>query len=66
VLITSAARVVAAADGAEGVKVVPADAEKCERCWHYRKDVSAEPRYPGICARCVSNLYGSGEARRYA
>jgi isoleucyl-tRNA synthetase len=66
VLITSAARVTGVAEGGEGVTVTPADAEKCERCWHYRKDVSADTRYPGICARCVSNLYGPGEARRHA
>ena len=66
VLITSAARVTGVAEGEEGVTVTPADAEKCERCWHYRKDVGADARYPGICARCVSNLYGPGEARRHA
>ena len=66
VLITSAARVSPAADGQNGVKVTPSDAEKCERCWHYRKDVNADARYPGICGRCVSNLYGPGEARRCA
>jgi isoleucyl-tRNA synthetase len=66
VLITSAARVSPAAEGQTGVKVTPSDAEKCERCWHYRKDVNADTRYPGICARCVSNLYGPGEARRCA
>jgi isoleucyl-tRNA synthetase len=66
VLITSAARVTGTAQGADSVKVTPSDAEKCERCWHYRKDVSADARYPGICARCVSNLYGPGEARRCA
>jgi isoleucyl-tRNA synthetase len=66
VLITSAARVTGVAEGEEGVKVTPSDAEKCERCWHYRKDVSADARYPGICGRCVSNLHGPGEARRCA
>jgi isoleucyl-tRNA synthetase len=66
VLITSAARVTGVAEGEEGVKVTPSDAEKCERCWHYRKDVSADARYPGICGRCVTNLYGPGEFRRYA
>jgi isoleucyl-tRNA synthetase len=66
VLITSSARVTGVAEGEDGVTVTPADAEKCERCWHYRKDVGADARYPGICARCVSNLYGPGEARRYA
>jgi isoleucyl-tRNA synthetase len=66
VLITSQATVSEAAAGEESVQVTPSDAEKCERCWHYRRDVSADARYPGICGRCVSNLYGPGEVRRYA
>ena len=39
---------------------------KCERCWHYRSDVGADPAYASICARCTSNLYGAGEQRRFA
>ncbi len=39
---------------------------KCERCWHYRADVGADPKHPSICARCISNLEGAGEARSYA
>jgi isoleucyl-tRNA synthetase len=35
---------------------------KCERCWHYRPDVSAA----GLCGRCENNLHGAGETRRYA
>ena len=38
---------------------------KCERCWHYRADVGAEPAHPGICGRCADNLYGAGEDRQY-
>jgi len=40
--------------------------DKCERCWHYRDDVGADAQHPTLCNRCVSNLFGSGEARRYA
>lgn len=39
---------------------------KCERCWHYRKDVGHDPAHPTICGRCTSNLYGAGEDRKYA
>ena len=39
---------------------------KCERCWHYRADVGAENEHATICGRCVSNLFGDGEARHYA
>jgi len=39
---------------------------KCERCWHVRDDVGANPEHPEICGRCVSNLHGEGEARACA
>ncbi|RYY70673.1 MAG: hypothetical protein EOO24_49540, partial [Comamonadaceae bacterium] len=39
---------------------------KCERCWHWRADVGADPAHPTICGRCVSNLFGAGEARVHA
>jgi isoleucyl-tRNA synthetase len=39
---------------------------KCDRCWHYRADVGADAAHPHICGRCVSNLYGAGESRRFA
>ncbi|HLT26911.1 MAG TPA: isoleucine--tRNA ligase [Zeimonas sp.] len=67
VWITSAARVVRVADaGDEAVEVRASDATKCERCWHWRDDVGADPAHPAICGRCVSNLYGDGEPRRFA
>jgi len=40
--------------------------EKCSRCWHYREDVNANPKYQGICGRCVDNLFGQGEDRKFA
>ena len=51
-----------------GVKlaVKPSPHAKCERCWHYRADVGADSAHPEICGRCVSNLYGAGEARTHA
>ena len=38
---------------------------KCERCWHRRPDVGSHAAHPGICGRCVDNIEGAGEARRY-
>jgi isoleucyl-tRNA synthetase len=64
VLITSQARVVAA--DADRVEVAPSTAQKCDRCWHYRDDVDAHAGHPGLCGRCVSNLFGAGEARSHA
>jgi isoleucyl-tRNA synthetase len=48
------------------LRVFPSPHEKCERCWHYRDDVGAEPAHPSICGRCVANLYGAGEPRTHA
>ncbi|MEW6590149.1 MAG: isoleucine--tRNA ligase [Pseudomonadota bacterium] len=64
VLITSQARVLPA--DTDRVEVTPSTARKCDRCWHYRADVDAHPEHPGLCGRCVSNLYGTGEARSHA
>jgi isoleucyl-tRNA synthetase len=38
---------------------------KCIRCWHYRADVGANPAHPEICLRCVSNVDGPGEDRKW-
>lgn len=67
VWITSGARVVrvACADD-QSIDVHASDDTKCARCWHWRDDVGADPAHPAICGRCVSNLYGEGEARRFA
>lgn len=48
------------------LRVTPTEQEKCVRCWHYREDVNKNPSYPGLCARCVENVGGTGEVRRYA
>lgn len=67
VFITSGATVDEVADAAqEAVAVTPSTAEKCERCWHYRRDVGHDHAHPGLCGRCTSNLFGSGEPRRFA
>jgi len=67
VLITSRATVHCVATEAEQhIDVSASLHDKCERCWHYREDVGADTRHPMLCGRCVSNLFGSGEARKYA
>jgi isoleucyl-tRNA synthetase len=38
---------------------------KCIRCWHYRPDVGSHPEHPEICGRCVGNVDGPGEDRRW-
>lgn len=67
VLITSQAKVTqVTSTDAEAVIVTPSAHQKCERCWHYRADVGAHAEHPGLCGRCVSNLFGAGETRRFA
>jgi isoleucyl-tRNA synthetase len=67
VTITSSAKVYKVPSDAEQKVVVKASAhQKCDRCWHYRDDVGADAAHPHICGRCVSNLFGKGEARKYA
>jgi isoleucyl-tRNA synthetase len=50
----------------EGVVVRPSRNPKCARCWHWRSDVGSDTQHPEICGRCVSNLFGQGESRRFA
>lgn len=78
VFITSAARAhsadsrptdaVAAAEG-EGnttwIAVKPTTAVKCVRCWHKRPDVGQDSKHPELCGRCVTNVEGPGEQRRF-
>lgn len=48
------------------LKITATTFEKCERCWHRREDVNEDAAYPGLCARCVMNVSGTGEIRNYA
>ena len=43
-----------------------ATGEKCVRCWHLRDDVGTNQEHPEVCARCISNVHGSGEKRAIA
>jgi isoleucyl-tRNA synthetase len=59
------------------VRVVPFDGEesrvvarrtakpKCVRCWHHRADVGSHAAHPQLCGRCVSNVEGPGEDRKW-
>ena len=74
VFITSAAQVRSLADApgnaatGDGFRILVTASEhaKCIRCWHRREDVGSNAGHPEICGRCVSNIEGSGEVRRYA
>jgi len=51
----------------EGVSlaVKPAIDPKCVRCWQRRPDVGANPAHPQLCGRCLVNVEGPGEQRRF-
>ncbi|HDM8142569.1 TPA: isoleucine--tRNA ligase [Vibrio harveyi] len=76
VLLTSAAKVkslsektdAAQSTDIEGlfVEVAAAEGEKCDRCWHHTPDVGTIEGHEKICGRCVSNVDGEGELRKFA
>ncbi|HKS33525.1 MAG TPA: isoleucine--tRNA ligase [Enterobacteriaceae bacterium] len=77
VLLTSGAQVAdyaqAPADAQQsdllkGLKVTlsKAEGEKCPRCWHYTTDVGQVAEHAEVCGRCVSNIAGDGEKRKFA
>ena len=41
------------------------DHTKCVRCWHHSSDVGRDPDHPELCGRCVENVAGEGEVRRF-
>jgi isoleucyl-tRNA synthetase len=43
----------------------PTTKAKCVRCWHRRADVGAETAHPELCGRCLSNIEGPGEDRKW-
>ncbi|MEX5455396.1 isoleucine--tRNA ligase [Acinetobacter baumannii] len=48
------------------VQVSAAEGEKCARCWHVLPDVNTHADHPGLCGRCIVNVTGRGEVRKYA
>lgn len=48
------------------LKVSASPHPKCIRCWHHRDDVGSHPDHPDLCGRCVENVAGAGEVRRFA
>jgi isoleucyl-tRNA synthetase len=73
-LIVSAARVAplaaapadALVEGEVKLRVAASSAPKCVRCWHRRADVGTDASHPELCTRCVANVAGAGERRRFA
>ena len=65
VMIMSKVELEEAAEGLS-VEVKASSEKKCERCWHYVPGVGTDAEHPGLCPRCRTNLFGSGEVRRMA
>jgi len=50
-----------------GIKIslVKSSKTKCVRCWHFREDVGVSEEHPELCKRCVDNVDGEGEVRKF-
>ena len=76
VFITSEAHVVSGGEAPDDavetsipglkLRVDASAAPKCVRCWQHRPDVGTHAGHPQLCGRCVENVDGPGEVRRYA
>ncbi|TBR39038.1 MULTISPECIES: isoleucine--tRNA ligase [Dyella] len=47
------------------VSATVSSAIKCVRCWQLRDDVGHHHEHPELCGRCVTNVEGAGEDRRW-
>ncbi|EMO4163354.1 isoleucine--tRNA ligase [Morganella morganii] len=43
-----------------------AEGSKCPRCWHYATDIGQDSEHAELCGRCVTNVAGNGEERKFA
>ncbi|MGF1869769.1 isoleucine--tRNA ligase [Photobacterium indicum] len=48
------------------VTVNASEAAKCDRCWHHVADVGTIEGHEEVCGRCVTNISGEGEERKFA
>lgn len=53
--------------GMKGLKIslAKSDGRKCPRCWHYELDIGQHADHPKICGRCITNVVGHGEERKF-
>jgi isoleucyl-tRNA synthetase len=51
-----------ASDGVVAFELLPADGEKCARCWKYR-ELGVDPAHPAICADCAQVVRTLQETR---
>lgn len=48
------------------IKVIPSNHRKCVRCWHQRETVGKNDNHRELCDRCIGNITGKGERRKFA
>ncbi|UDG79334.1 Isoleucine--tRNA ligase [Candidatus Ecksteinia adelgidicola] len=79
VLLTSSAHVKSLESAPKNIQVTEsvktlkivldaATGKKCPRCWHYVEDTKwfgEHQKYKELCRRCITNIFGDGEKRRY-
>ncbi|HLR81788.1 MAG TPA: isoleucine--tRNA ligase [Paenalcaligenes sp.] len=63
--IVSAAKVQQGSNDEIQISVTPSTDNKCERCWHHEPSIGQDSEHPTVCARCVTNIKGSGEQRSF-
>ena len=49
-----------------GLSIQACSDEKCVRCWHRTEDIGCNEIHPLLCQRCVGNISGQDELRRFA
>ncbi|WMY97755.1 MAG: isoleucine--tRNA ligase [Arsenophonus sp.] len=47
------------------IKFFKANGTKCLRCWHISETVGLNLMYPDLCNRCILNVFGNGEIRKF-
>jgi len=48
------------------LNVGPSTGTKCDRCWHVTDDIGHSETHPELCGRCITNVDGDGELRKFA
>ncbi len=47
------------------IEVSPSTKPKCVRCWHHCVEVGQNTQHPELCNRCIDNIDGDGELRKF-
>jgi isoleucyl-tRNA synthetase len=48
------------------VSIKASEHQRCDRCWHQVESVGKNPEHSHLCGRCIDNVEGEGEHRRFA